>query len=311
MSRLLVMYDAVTPQSVPAANALAFYIGGDTPHVWTQADLDRATQRYRLPIWVRSNPAGHDGKAEAQEAVAKLRSYHGAPHAGITIALDYETAVDAAYEDAFKAEAFALGYHTILYGSLSVVERNPRPDEGYWVAAWDGSQTLEGGEAHQFVSRSSYDLSVIDSNVPLWDMSPPVPVKPPVKPPVPPVVHPPVPTPVGHAMPYSGGWATYLTILPDPMGVDFPVEPAGTLEHPQGSILNAQIYWSFAPQHHDGTLEVFFHLKGGGWNAVETTPITLNGDKRYFPMPTDGSVDKIRVKTDVVLTALVTGRMAG
>lgn len=112
-------------------------------------------------------------------------------------------------------------------------------------------------------------------------------------------------------MPYSGGYATYLTIMPDPIGIDFPVEPAGTPEAPKGSLLNAAIYWEFAAQHSDGTMEIFFHKTGGGWNAVETVPVTVNGDKRYFPMPTDGSVDKIRVKTDVVLVALVAGRMVG
>ncbi len=49
------MFDAsVPPASAPAGyRAVAGYIGGDTPHVWTKAEWRRFDQLPKLPIWVR------------------------------------------------------------------------------------------------------------------------------------------------------------------------------------------------------------------------------------------------------------------
>src|SRR5258706_15218366 len=59
------MFDAsVPPASAPAGyRAVAGYIGGDTPHVWTKAEWRRFDQLPQLPIWGRSNPTQADAEA--------------------------------------------------------------------------------------------------------------------------------------------------------------------------------------------------------------------------------------------------------
>src|SRR5258708_34543951 len=71
--------DASTPPNViPQSDVVAFYIGGDTPHVWTDAQISAVHDRWRLPIWVRSNPNGSgEGTAEG-ETVGKWRGSHNA-----------------------------------------------------------------------------------------------------------------------------------------------------------------------------------------------------------------------------------------
>ena len=59
MTGTLRFYDAAYPPAKPpAADGVCIYIGGDTPHVWTLAEIEAQPARYRLPIFVRSNPAG-------------------------------------------------------------------------------------------------------------------------------------------------------------------------------------------------------------------------------------------------------------
>lgn len=168
------MYDDSTPPTHPPnTDAVAFYIGGDTPHKWTDAEIHRQTARYRLPIWVRSNPQSSvQGRAEGLTAVDWAIA-HSQP-VGTCIALDFETAVDASYVHAFDLALVTNGYKTLLYGSESAVLRNPKPSGGYWVALWDSHAALTGGwAAKQYASDGmlgkSWDLSVVADSTPLWD----------------------------------------------------------------------------------------------------------------------------------------------
>src|SRR5258708_9688229 len=111
-------FEASTPPgSVRAgADCLMYYVGGDTRHVWTPAEIAGEHVRYRMPIWVRSNPAGStQGSQEGRAAVLKVRS-EGCP-VSVTIALDFETAVDQAYLSPVHAEVKAQGNPTIPYRS--------------------------------------------------------------------------------------------------------------------------------------------------------------------------------------------------
>ena len=173
----LQMYDAAyPPASPPGWPVVAGYIGGNTPHVWTDAEWDGQPARRRLPIYVRSNPASHDPAADAAEAVAWLRT-HDVP-AGCAVALDLETAVNAAYVTRFDEVVLAAGYLTIAYGSLSTLYKNPRPSGGYWVAHYTGAPYSDAGAvATQYASDRQlghpWDASLINASVPLWDTASP------------------------------------------------------------------------------------------------------------------------------------------
>src|SRR5216117_1763143 len=117
--RMRSMYDdAFPPSHPPGTDAVAFYIGGDTPHPWTDAEILRQSARYRLPIWVRSNPSGAaQGRAEGHVA-ADWAHAHKQP-LGTCIALDLETAINGDYVKAFDSAVRSAGYKTLVYGSAA------------------------------------------------------------------------------------------------------------------------------------------------------------------------------------------------
>ena len=87
------MFDASSPPaSAPHGyRAVAGYIGGDTPHVWTDAEWRRFGSLRKLPIWVRSNPAQVDAEADSFAALERL--FELKIPRGTTVALDLETAL--------------------------------------------------------------------------------------------------------------------------------------------------------------------------------------------------------------------------
>ena len=70
------MFDASTPPSSapPGYHAVAGYIGGDTPHVWTDAEWKRFGRLRKLPIWVRSDPAAVNAEADPFSLFIRLAS---------------------------------------------------------------------------------------------------------------------------------------------------------------------------------------------------------------------------------------------
>jgi hypothetical protein len=81
------MFDArVPPASAPAGyRAVAGYIGGDTPHVWTDAEWKRFGSLPKLPIWVRSDPAevadyAGNGPFMYPHRLVKATRYANGPH---------------------------------------------------------------------------------------------------------------------------------------------------------------------------------------------------------------------------------------
>jgi len=152
-----------------------FYIGGNTPHVWTAAEvalLKAAPHiRYLIPIFTRSVPGdaaqGQSDAAWALEAMQQL----GQPK-GTIVQLDYESAVDAAYEVAFDATVRADGYLMELYGSASTVVKNPEPSGGYDEAAWTGRDYAPTSTGDQFTDTGPFDLNDFRTDAPLWDLHP-------------------------------------------------------------------------------------------------------------------------------------------
>src|SRR5271154_3621691 len=63
------------PQNqIPAGiSGVAGYIGGDTPHTWTSFEWAAQKARYRLPVYVRSNPPGPGADVDVSAAVAQLK----------------------------------------------------------------------------------------------------------------------------------------------------------------------------------------------------------------------------------------------
>lgn len=151
-----------------------FYLGGDTPHPWTDAEVAELKRHYRylLPIYTRSDPQGTaEAAADAAAALARMRGL-GQPR-GTLVQLDYETAVAAAYEQNFDAAVVAAGYRTELYGSATTVVRNPRPSGGYDEADWTGADGAPGSTAVQFADEGGFDLNDFADDAPLWDTRPP------------------------------------------------------------------------------------------------------------------------------------------
>ena len=166
------LYDASSPPPDPHLDVCGFYIGGDTPHVWSDAEIARQSARWRLPIYVCDNPGQRNAAADAAAAIGWLRS-HGVPR-GSALALDFETAVDGAYVTAFDNAVRSAGWTLLLYGSLSSVTQNPRPSAGYWTASWTGTPHLDAGAAAtQYISDTQlgrpYDLSEVSDALVLWD----------------------------------------------------------------------------------------------------------------------------------------------
>lgn len=178
MTASLEFYDAAYPPDnpPPGADGVCGYIGGDATHVWSPADWASQPARYRVPIFVRSDPPGPGAAADVAAALAQLAAI-GAPE-GIVVAWDMETAVDAAYIK--QVHTLLDGrYRLLVYGSQSTVQGNQNPDGLYWGADWTGVAHLAHGDVMtQWASDAEYDLSDAEDGVPFWD------TKPTAKPPV-------------------------------------------------------------------------------------------------------------------------------
>lgn len=182
------MYDAAwPPASPPRTDIVAFYVGGDTPHIWSDTEIARQTARWRLPIWVRSNPDQADPSIDAERTVAWLVA-HQVPR-GVVVALDLETAVNPRYVATYTVAVLRAGWLVMKYGSESTIFRNPSTPGGTWVADYNGDAIIDlGAVADQFAANvpPGVDLSTVADSVALWDTRPP----PPPPSPPPPVVEP-------------------------------------------------------------------------------------------------------------------------
>jgi hypothetical protein len=152
------------------------YIGGGTPHVWTQSETDQMMQetgaRGILPNFVRVPPTTRDPRAEAAWCVKWMQD-HGQPR-GTLIALDYETAVST-WQEEFDKIIVDGGYRMVLYGSRSTLFQNKRPSGGYWPAHWNNTPHLcpEAGVAMtqyggDVTINKPWDISLVADSAPIW-----------------------------------------------------------------------------------------------------------------------------------------------
>jgi hypothetical protein len=174
------MYDAAYPPAAPPKwPVVAGYIGGDTPHVWTDAEWDAQPAQYRLPIFVHTGPDDASaGDSDAKLIVGWL-GQHQVP-AGSSVVIDTETNTYTGYLTAMDTAVSAAGYKLVNYGSLNFVVSNPLTSGGRWTADWTGIEHIDdltGVVATQWASATqlgtAYDASVCDDEMPLWDTKPP------------------------------------------------------------------------------------------------------------------------------------------
>lgn len=126
---------------ITGVDTVAFYLGGWTPHVWTQTQINAQSVYWMMPIWVYNpnTPGATQGNADGKAAVSAMKSVGVAT--GARIAVDMESSIDEPYLAAFRNVIGPAGYHLMVYGGPSTVFQNwPQnqngPGGGWWVADW-------------------------------------------------------------------------------------------------------------------------------------------------------------------------------
>lgn len=155
---------------ITGVDAIAFYLGGWTPHVWTATQIKAQTVGLMLPIWVYdpSRAGSANGTSDGNSAVAALKAA-GVP-AGVRVVVDMEAVVDQPYVTAFRNVIAAAGYWTTVYGSASTLFGNyaqaQGPGGGWWVADWTESPFMY---SHAGVWATQYHNG--GTGNPSWDQS--------------------------------------------------------------------------------------------------------------------------------------------
>lgn len=164
------MYDAIELlHPAPTVEVTAFYIGGeDAYRVWPNSEIRGIRTRYRLPIWVNSNPSDYNQGLRDGRTAGNWGQKHN-QQKGTCIAWDAEMAVNSGYLKGFDKGVKEKGFKCIVYGSRSAVLRNPKPSGGYWVAQWDDVASTKWA-AKQYANRGRYDISVVADSTSLWDV---------------------------------------------------------------------------------------------------------------------------------------------
>ena len=166
------MVDSAFPISnPPAADITLIYIGGDTPHPWTTAEVSAAAKRTPLlwPCWVRSNPSQVNATNDANACVSTLHAY-GVPK-GVNCILDLETAVNTSYVNTFNTILGKAGYEVAKYGSSGSIWNNPKTSGGTFVASPGSASPITMGDAvaTQYQFAGSFDRSWVKDSVALWE----------------------------------------------------------------------------------------------------------------------------------------------
>lgn len=176
MTALLEMGDSSAPVTPPAPLPVyGVYIGGDTPHVWTPAEIKALSARWALPIVVHTDP-GAAAMIVADDLIAAIHRANW-PR-GSTVVLDTESVVMPNIVETCDAAATAAGYFLMEYESKGPSGANPPTAGGRWVADWTGIPHLyPGSRATQYadpaIDGKPWDASLIEADVPLAEIHPP------------------------------------------------------------------------------------------------------------------------------------------
>lgn len=166
----ILMVDASHPGSFlpKGTKVIAGYIGGRTPHIWTNAEWNRYKGLKRLPIWVYSGAGGVQDAFACLQAIFSL----GIPR-NSRIVLDMETwggPSNRAAVLAFGSVLRYFGYKVWVYGSASTILKLPALD-GYWVADWTNEPHMYIGplvRATQYRSSTVWDYSLVKGWIYQW-----------------------------------------------------------------------------------------------------------------------------------------------
>lgn len=169
MGNLLFRDSAYPVDPIPTGfDGVQFYIGGDTPHVWTPAEVNAQPERYRLPTFTRSNPDVSLAAGDVVAALAQLKAI-GAPKHTL-VCLDSETSINPNYVAEFFYGMANGSYPVIDYGSASTVFGNQIPDGYYDAAQWTGqAHIVPGSQMTQWEALNVIDESTALSTLPFWD----------------------------------------------------------------------------------------------------------------------------------------------
>jgi Putative peptidoglycan binding domain len=175
MTGILTFVDAAYAGAITGGpfDGVCFYLpGGDAYHPWPLADLRARPERYRLPVWVRSNPAAVNAIRDSDACLGQLLAY-GVP-SGALVALDSETSINPYWVRAFVNRLNDASHPVIDYGSQSAVFGNDNPDGYYWGADWtDVEHLASGDDMTQYAHYSNQDLDAARPGLPFWDTRPP------------------------------------------------------------------------------------------------------------------------------------------
>lgn len=176
MSDLLMGDSSTPPAKYPPYPVWAFYIGGDTPHVWTDAEYESIPCRWVLPIFTASNP-GRDVQADARAIIGWLHAHGWRP--GELVAVDTETSILPGYLEQLDALITAAGFRLVDYESKGPESANPITAGGRWIADWTGTPHLRPDSvATQFINDTAlgepWDESLILLGARLHELHPPV-----------------------------------------------------------------------------------------------------------------------------------------
>lgn len=158
-------FDASTPpEKAPPKTAVACgYIGGETPHVWTNTEWARFDGMKKLPIYVSALAVGKPGDARTEAFDALRAMYNLKVPKGSPIVWDMETAVNDTYLKQVQSIVNWYGYKLWPYGSMDAIMHST-PCDGRFVADWNYDKpALAPGRyvvATQWKSDTGYDLDV-------------------------------------------------------------------------------------------------------------------------------------------------------
>jgi hypothetical protein len=170
MTGVFRMYDASAPPSkpYPGCDAVAGYIGGNTPHVWTRDEWNRASNNGRLPmlpIWVgfgEADPVGHARQAAAA-AVARGWVPHHSPRWRAIVA-DVEAVSETAWLEEFGHQLQLEGFLCWPYMSATALPSDP-PGYQVWLAQWSNAGTVPAIHdviGHQYAHDLPWDGTSVD-----------------------------------------------------------------------------------------------------------------------------------------------------
>jgi hypothetical protein len=172
MTNLIRMYDASVPpvKPYPGCGAVAGYIGGNTPHIWTHKEWNAASDDGRLPtlpIWVAFGEDDPELRAHQAAAAAKAlgwAAHHGPPGKWRAIVADVEDVSERAWLAAFGHQLQREGFLCWPYMSASVLPSDP-PGYSAWIAEWngqDGVPPVHDVIAHQYAHDLPWEGTTVD-----------------------------------------------------------------------------------------------------------------------------------------------------